>query len=686
MLLPLLLAALAQAPTDHAALHPASSDLYFELADPAALAQAMRSAPLVRTFRDEDVAAFLSSVTGQAPVDPDDFIEQMWLTQVPEGERVLLEGLRKASLSLRVDQPLPAVQAVFEFANEDLAVGLVGRMRSEAQARVLEAPGWADALAIPGPDGVETWAVRGGARIVLGLGAGPDAGLEGRFADGTGSLAGLAPLQRADTALGTFEATSLVHGFFRRSPATILAELLMATPDAPRAELEMLADANLMAGAHRFRMGTREGRYVTEFFSPSSEETSVANGLLGVAPVDPALAASIPTGVMGAYATTIDPERIAAAAVEGLALAGQPDLLESIEGQLGFPLQRLFTHLGQQVTVSSQAIRGLGLPETAVWVELQDEAAFSADLAAVAETLPTLMPGLEARTRDYKVKNAEGERVPYPITTITLPDGLIPIPDQIPLTIQPSLTIADGRLLIGLSSTHVKRELKRLKGATPPDPTAVDPWGAAGFELPENAHASVFVDWGTQIAGLVSLGKAFAPMAGDALPFDVSAIPDGETFVREFRPTVHFQVQREDGVYRYHEASFGPETWSIPLIAGMVMPRTMAMSGAMPVESAPTPAQSSPSGSLETELALAQVRAALNVYSSDQGQLPGALTDLLGGSEAYPSGFLPAGSLPADGWGNDLVYKRGEGDAYSLYSKGPNGRDDGGTGDDITVQ
>ncbi|MFW6154995.1 MAG: type II secretion system major pseudopilin GspG [Planctomycetota bacterium] len=52
--------------------------------------------------------------------------------------------------------------------------------------------------------------------------------------------------------------------------------------------------------------------------------------------------------------------------------------------------------------------------------------------------------------------------------------------------------------------------------------------------------------------------------------------------------------------------------------------------------------------------------------------------------------FVTGGKLPKDAWGNDLIYKRtdeDEGDTtgvyFRVYSPGPNGEDDSGTGDDI---
>ena len=688
MHLPILLTlALTAGATDHAPLHPSDADLFVELPDPAGLLEAMRGSALLNTFRDPGVVEFIGALSGEQGFDVDAVLEEAWSEELPADLRTLLEGAAGASLSLRAGEGPPDFQLVAEFASAELAAGALQAVVSQQRSEPIDAAGWEGALLLPESDELNAWVQARGSLLVLASGSLRTDATAARLAgDGTG-ISTHALYQRADAALGEPKARTLAHGFFRRSPVTLVSEALMMTPGAPGAELGMLADMNLGAGSHRFRMGSDGSRYVTEIFSPDTNEETAFQGVLGAKPVDPGLAGSIPTGLMGAFATTIDPQALSGLLENGLAMlaaqTGDASMLEGIEAELGFPVQRLFTHLGSQLTMQMQAIKGMGLPETAIWVELADADAFAADLAVIAEKLPSLLPGFESRSRAYKVKNAEGERVPYEITSLSLPDGMIELP--IPITIQPSVAVANGRLLFGLSSTHVKRELKRLFGAEPPDPTAVDPWKNASLAIPEGAHAAFFMDWGEQISGLVSLAKALGPMAGDQLPIDLSILPDGETFVQHFRPTVHFQVPREGGTYRYHEASFGPETWLLPL-AGFTSSQSV---GPVAADGFPLDENQSASGVVDvdtgfaTQIALQQVRAAVSIYQVDRGTLPADLAALLGSSDAFPNGYLAGGELPTDGWGRALVYSLGEGDTYTLYSVGPNGLDESGGGDDV---
>lgn len=90
---------------------------------------------------------------------------------------------------------------------------------------------------------------------------------------------------------------------------------------------------------------------------------------------------------------------------------------------------------------------------------------------------------------------------------------------------------------------------------------------------------------------------------------------------------------------------------------------------------------------------LNQVRDAISIYYSELGSLPdpNALYDSL--MECKPALFIVLGVLDEksfhrhrliDLWGNDLVFRPDSGGRdFNVYSKGPNGIDDGSGGDDV---
>ena len=80
--------------------------------------------------------------------------------------------------------------------------------------------------------------------------------------------------------------------------------------------------------------------------------------------------------------------------------------------------------------------------------------------------------------------------------------------------------------------------------------------------------------------------------------------------------------------------------------------------------------------------ALVQVSVALTLYQLDHDDaVPQTLEELTKSAPNYPKGYLE-GAVPADAWGNALLYKP-DGKTFTLYSAGANGVDEGGAGDDM---
>ncbi|MFT5288194.1 MAG: hypothetical protein ACI8QS_000054 [Planctomycetota bacterium] len=685
----LIAAALGQGSGDLARLHPADVDLYLEVPNCQALVESVLSSPLLETLRDDAVAQFIDSISGEEPFNLDLLLGSQWEAQVPEVIRAPLEGLQTASLSLLSSPTGPEYLLIAGFSEESLATTALDLLGSEIGGEPMEDPAWPGAIKLQGMANPDSWLATRGNQLFLGSGGMRTAALLARLDGKDGpSVATNAMYTRIGETLTSTPVPTLLRGFSQRSPVTIIAELAMLDNGAPFEELGMLADMNFLGGAHRFRIGRQRNRFITEFFTLNTGDPDPLHGLVGGEATKASGAASIPTGVLGAVSTTMDAEKIGMHVREGLITLGQvmgaDGLLGELEGELGFPLTQLFSHLGSQLTIQMQPIKGPSLPETAIWMDLESVEGFSADLAVIAEKLPQLFQGFEMRTRQYKVKNAEGERVPYAITSLQVPDGLIELP--IPISISPSLTIADGRLLVGLNSTHVKRELKRLYGPTPADPEATDPWRSAGLELPEGAHCAAFIDWGAQISGVVSLAKALGPMVGEAFPVDWDAIPDGDTFVRQFKPTVHYSMPKNGGTYHYHEASFGPEVWVGGLMAAVLSTRSQDMSALSPGETKST-ATSSEESLAQTMANLLLVDSAVTVFQVEHdGALPKSIIEMMAPeTPAHAHADFLNGEYPMDAWMQPLNYTPGEDGAYTLYSNGPNGVDDGGAGDDISL-
>jgi hypothetical protein len=80
---------------------------------------------------------------------------------------------------------------------------------------------------------------------------------------------------------------------------------------------------------------------------------------------------------------------------------------------------------------------------------------------------------------------------------------------------------------------------------------------------------------------------------------------------------------------------------------------------------------------------LQQLSAAMTVYKISQGGYPAELADLVKPLPDYEEGCLGKPELPVDPWGNGYHFRLNEKKKPFLWSAGPNGIDEGATGDDI---
>ncbi|MCL2645878.1 MAG: type II secretion system major pseudopilin GspG [Phycisphaerales bacterium] len=90
-----------------------------------------------------------------------------------------------------------------------------------------------------------------------------------------------------------------------------------------------------------------------------------------------------------------------------------------------------------------------------------------------------------------------------------------------------------------------------------------------------------------------------------------------------------------------------------------------------------------------TKASISNIETAIDTFESEQGRFPESLDELVHPPEAQdgsqPTRYLKA--LPTDGWGHPFFYKvpgNVNTDRYDIWSAGPNGIDENGSGDDIT--
>jgi hypothetical protein len=312
------------------------------------------------------------------------------------------------------------------------------------------------------------------------------------------------------------------------------------------------SDVNPFSSALVARTQFGGERFVTEMIASAAASAAKA--------IDPAWLEPVPAGTMFVFSSAFD----GAAAGKGLRemLAKDEQVaasLAALEQKLGFGFERMFGRLGPGMTVYAAAPAGLGLPEARLWIDCDDAAAFTSDFEALFNALGETLPGLQAKTKTYKVKTSDGD-VSTSYTTLTLPQSWQQIPMINPA---PSFTPVGKKLVFGLSSMDMKSELKRVHGASgEPIVPGSNPLGAYGFQLPADARTIVVMDWAKLLGGIVGTVKAFAGIAGpETMSFDLNKLPPPELFAQYFKPTFFYSKSATAGLYRRNEASFGPETW-----------------------------------------------------------------------------------------------------------------------------
>jgi hypothetical protein len=248
---------------------------------------------------------------------------------------------------------------------------------------------------------------------------------------------------------------------------------------------------------------------------------------------------------------------------------------------------------------------------------------------------------------------------------------------------QPAFAIDGGTLVACLqSSKALKTALNGVQGTG----SLADNSELMGFarglaekggltELSFSDNAKTFGSVYGQLAPVVSM---MAGMAGD-LPLDLALMPTeqaigkhlGYSFSGGYRAGSGLSVHRS--VSEFALGDFIP----LALTAGVV---TLSVFTGVGATEAVAP-EVSPEERVQADLQ--QLSAAMTVYKLSQGGYPTDLGQLVMPLPDYEEGCLGKPELPRDPWGNGYLFRLNEKKKPFLWSAGPNGADEGATGDDI---
>ena len=648
------------------------------------------------------------------------------LSQASDTEHVELEGVLDFVDAASADSALRLVEGSqllvpcddaslarqCRFGDHECALRWFRGTPSELPAALAAAGGKA---ATRGAESGRIWIAQDGARIYLGaLGAKPENAAARRNA----SAAGLPEESKlfAGTEAFTPSSGTPIYRLWadlelpQLAPGSKIAGLDDDTRNLVRWILPLVFPYAGAKGTWRVEM--RGERFVGE--AVFQRHPGFENKSIGLAPVDPAAARFVPKEAVGAWVTSVDAKllesELRSAVLAGLARprparegAGDAANAEAAAAaelarkaaELAKELPALSEGLGSQAAFYLLPINSLQafLPRAFLAVELKDKAKFEAALATWVTQLGSLDPKLKIANKPYRKltcvtfstgkEEEEGAAKPGPLGALA--------PDMNP---SPTVVVFEDRVLFGIKKAYVQSETRRIADGKS---TEIHPFASDG-RIPKDCFEASTMDWGGFFGKLLDVVKQLVPMAAgmmgpNAPQIDATALPGSATLARYFKPTNSWSKRLADGrVYSYSESSFGPETpielGAFGAAAFSVMSKRGLGRGPVTAQPAePEPLTLGDDPSLQSVSALLAVKTGLAVYRSQKNKLPETLDELLQPTDSFPGGFLaPQTSVPLDGWGHALVFKpEADGRKFRLYSCGADGKDDGGTNDDVNA-
>jgi hypothetical protein len=267
-------------------------------------------------------------------------------------------------------------------------------------------------------------------------------------------------------------------------------------------------------------------------------------------------------------------------------------------------------------------------------------------------------------------------------------------------SLQLTYAVFDDRIWFATSTKALKKALDAR--ATPPAENITSnpdfaaryvapPEGAVLTSLSYNATARNFENAYSAVLGVLPMAMMGLQQGGmGELPIDMALLPTGETISKHLFGTVEMSYRvGERGHVTISRGPFGAET-GLAIAAGAGAVGSLVMyrmeqaksNRRRDVSVRIEKAETSPPEKARNDLA--EINSAITVYMIvNDGRPPASLDELVRPTADYPDGFLGRNELPTDPWGRVYAYKVEGAEQYVVWSFGPDGVDDGGTGDDI---
>lgn len=572
-----------------------------------------------------------------------------------------------------------AVCALVRFATEDGARRAVewlgGRLTLVADENA-QPKGWErQRLQLDAPDNV-AWLARSQALVALGFGAVSTEQLAARVAGAQPGLDLAEAWRKLEAHSGPRRGAVILRGW---GDSDAVARIVPNEGPLGGGALASVFQ-ELSGGSGTWRMQLDAGRFTTDM----SLNTAAADSWLGLLGAEPAPREAfdyVPSDAVGFFAAQLDAAALRARVAKLLTSAAdgsEAGALQELQTKHGFDLQQdICANLRGGLSAYLLPISGIGLPNVGLVAAVRDPAAFERGARGLFKALS------EAQADKLSVRESKYRDAPMWTVNFAAEGADPQLAAFLPT---PTLSIVKDRLIVSLTSLRAKKEIKRALGEDDgPHPVASD-----SSRLPAPGGFTGWMDWAATIDGFYGMARSAAAMFGAQLdlPIDLpglmTALPESSrVFTKFFEPTTLTVRSVDDGFVMRWDSSFGPEVWlgMVGLVAGVTQSSRLPS----PANSDEEPGAQPPDERREQALAtLSALSTRITVFRLDQGRLPASLDELAKATPNYPRGFLEGLDIAADPWGASYAYElNSSGEAFRLWSKGPDGVDAAGEGDDV---
>lgn|GEM_PF-2174341 len=326
---------------------------------------------------------------------------------------------------------------------------------------------------------------------------------------------------------------------------------------------------------------------------------------------------------------------------------------------------------GRLVTYAVPGHGLMGAPDTVVRVGLADGERFVGALSVLLDAVSAEV-GMPLSLQEQEHESGSYYRIDLSAT----PVGMM---------MQPAFALRDGEIVFSSNETQLKSILNgasaseslwdndRLKTFV----TSLEVQGAVSGVSYTDLRAS----FGTQYPQLTGAAAMIPGLSG--LPIDLSKLPLESTIGQHLTESFTGIYRTEDGLDVSRSVSQFRMSDMLPLalIAG-----ALAAGQELGISLDEIEVEIDPSEQVQFDLR--ELKASITIFKITEGGYPDSLQDLMRPLDEYPGGVYQHDVLPLDPWGNSYrfameTHPKKRKLMPKLWSIGPNGIDENGTGDDI---